>query len=215
MQLGLLDYVPLTRAAAKPRTAPTLPVLDETLEYDNGPGCSVAGYSATLRNHHFGEWCRAGVWVSLERHFGWKPHRWMASVHIELPDELRTSWHTHAIFPTQEEAAREAADMGMVGRRLLDAFLRGESVETPGQRRGRAAEEHAAADSRYIEAMRLVAAERAALDALGEDVIERVEQHRRRVAASQAAERLRVEIMDEFCLAHGWREFAAGLLEGA
>jgi hypothetical protein len=197
---------PETSVATSPAVALALD-LRESLDYNDGPGTTVASYSLTLRNPHWGEWCRAGLWVSVERHFGTRPHRWMAEVYLELPDEARTWWKAHEIFASQDEAAAEAAAMALAARAMLEAAIRGEPVETPGRRRQRAAEAHAGALPEVQAAARKVAAERAARDAIGAGNDGYPEAHRRYLAAKDAVDGLRRRAVQAFCEAHTWREF--------
>jgi hypothetical protein len=195
--------VPAARPGPPPSAAPAL---EEHLEYD-ADGRTVALCNVTLRNPHFGSWCKAGFWIRIERHFGWKPHRWMASVYLELPDEARTGWSEHEIFATQDEVAAEAAAMVLAARAMLEAAIRSEDVETPGRRRHRAAEAHAGALPDVQAAERKVDVLRGERDALDEDSSERPTAHRRYLSAKGEAADLRRRAVQAFCEAHGWREF--------
>lgn len=181
--------------------------LAEDLWYDDGPGCSVAKYMATMPHPRW-PYFTSGLWVTLERHFGAKPHRWMAEVYLELPDDDRTSWKAHGIFATQDEAAQEAADMAAVGLDMLRRHLRGEAVETPGQRFERAAEARADGSPQWQHMQNMVDAERAVRDSIDPDSGEKFYAHRRYLAAKDAADSTRRSVLDEFYRAHSWREFA-------
>lgn len=204
--MSQLDLFAVATAPASDRRP--VVVLDEAAEYDDSDQtcCGVARYSATMQSPRC-DWWACGVWVRVERHFGWKPHRWMASVYLELPDFRRTQWSPHEIYVTQDEAAQAATEMATVARAILEAYLRGESVETPDQRRTRAAEEHVAASKACQDAAHLVDEEKAALDAMGESV-DRWAQSRRWHEAKHIAETVRRKTRDDFFAAHGWREFA-------
>ncbi len=202
-------HPPVAEALARAVQVPPPANLIELAEYDDTGGrSSVATYSITLHNQHFGDWCRAGLWVAIERHFGWKPHRWMASVYLELPDARRTSWGQHAIFVTQSEAAREAADLADAARGLLLSFLCGDGVETPGQRRHRAAEAHAEALPAHVRAVGLAQDEREILEAIPEGSPERCVAYRRWLSARDIAADLRRRAVQEFHDSHSWRDFA-------
>jgi hypothetical protein len=182
-------------------------VLAEDLWYDDGPGCSVAKYMATVQHPRW-EWCTSGLWVTVERHFGTKPHRWMAEVHLELPDDGRTYWSARAIFEKQDDAAQEAADMAAVAIDLLRRHLRGEAVETPGERLRLAAEAYADASPQWQHMQSMADAERAVRDSIDPDSGEKFYAHRRYLAAKDAADSTRRSVLDEFYRAHSWREFA-------
>ncbi len=95
----------------------------ESMWYDDTRGYSgVAAWSLVTHSPHW-DWCTSGVWVQLERHFGWKPHRWMASVYLELPDEHRTYWSQHSIRITQNEAAIEADEKDVAARELQTRII--------------------------------------------------------------------------------------------
>jgi hypothetical protein len=194
-----------TTSAPASERRPT-PALAEDLWYDDGPGCSVAKYMATMPNPRW-PYCTSGLWVTLERHFGTKPHRWMAEVYLELPDDTRTSWKAHGIFATQDEAAAEAADMAAVALDLLQCHLRGEQIETPGQRFQRAAEAHADASPEWQHMQSLADAECVARNSIDPENGERFYAHRRYLAAKNAADATRRDVLDAFYRARSWREF--------
>lgn len=202
----MFDVAPAAEPAAASQRRP-VPALEEDWYYYADRPADVAGYSATTPNPRW-EWCTAGVWVSLERHFGWKPHRWMASVYLELPDDDRTQWVAHEIFETQDEAATGAACMAAVALDLLRRHLRGEAVETPGQRLQRGAEAHADASPQWQHMQSMVDAERAVRDSIDPDSGEKFYAHRRYLAAKDAADATRRSVLDEYYRAHSWREFA-------
>lgn len=213
----MFDVVPVQPASERrARVAPApevdAPVLEEHFEYDDGPGAGVATYRLTLRNPHWNGQFTAGIWVHVGRHYGWKPHRWMAEVSIEFPDLERSYWTARTIRATQDEAAAEAAEMAMAARAMLEAHLRGETVETPSKRKGLAAEAHADSLPDVVEAMRQVDAARAERDAIDPDDNEKFHAHRRYLHVKGIAETMRQSAVDEFCRAHSWQEFAADWL---
>lgn len=183
------------------------PEIAEDLWYDDGPGTSVAKYMATVQHPRW-EWCTSGLWVTVERHYGWKPHRWMAEVYLELPDDERTYWSAHSIFETQDEASREAADMAAVAHDLLARFLRGESVALPGKLRHAAAKAHADASPVYVDASANEAEAKAALLAIGANAPGSTATRMQWESLRLAARSVRARLMDEFFDAHPWREFA-------
>ena len=218
-----LDMFGASRAAAVvPGASPALPVgsaavlparyappalLSEHLAYhEDGP--TAGEYLIFVRNPHFGDWIHGRLVVRVERQFGRRPLRWMASVDLELPDEHRTWWGERAVCATQDEAAEEAAAMLVTGRALLEASARGEPVETPGDRRRRAAEEHADAEPEVQAAARAVADALALRREMGATDGDHPEAHRRYLIARQEHEAVRQRALDAFYAAHGWREFA-------
>ena len=181
-------------------------MMRESLQkYDDGP--LAAAYGASARNPYFGEWIRACLVVRVERQLGHRPLRWLASVEMELPDEERTSWIERVVCVTRDDAAEEAAAMLATARPLFIASLRGECVETPGQRRARAAEAHVDALPEVVTALRRAAMLRALRDELPADSDRREEAHRRWNDARVEAESMRRREVDAFVEAHGWREF--------
>jgi hypothetical protein len=168
-------------------------------QYDDGP--LAAAYGASARNPYFGEWIRGFLAVRVERQLGRRPLRWLAAVEMELPDEERTSWIERVVCDTQDNAAEEAAAMLVVARPLFVAALRGDRVETPGQRCGRAAEAHVDASPEYVAALRTLR------DELPEDSDRHPEAHRRWLDVRAETESLRRREIDVFREAHGWREF--------
>ncbi|MGK3981200.1 hypothetical protein WMF38_56915 [Sorangium sp. So ce118] len=203
-QASLFDL--LASASPVSETKPAAPITED-LWYDDGPGTSVAKYMATVQHPRW-LWCTSGAWVTVERHFGTKPHRWMAEVYLELPDDERTYWSAHAIFETQDEAAREAAHMAAVALDLLTRYLGGEVVRLPGKLRHAAAQAHADASPLYVDASEKVAEAKAAMVEIGANapgsIATRMQWESLRSAARSVHERLMTEFFDD----HGWREFA-------
>lgn len=182
-------------------------VLDVHLQqYDTGP--TLAVYSVAAPNPFFGERICAYLVVRAECQIGRRPLRWMASVDLSLPDEHQTWWSEREVVASQDEAAEEAAAMLRAARPLFEASVRGARVETPGQRRGRAAEAHVEASSAYQAAMRRVSMLLAAQRELGVGSDEHPAARRRYLDARSEAAALRRKEIEAFCEAHGWREFA-------
>jgi hypothetical protein len=208
-QLGLFGEAPPSRrrpAAVEPARPALPPGWAESVEqYDDGP--TAALYSAMGPNPHFGDWIRAWLDVRVERLLGHRPVTWMARVDLELPDAERTHWRTYTIFATRGEAAAEAADMLAAARAVLDACLRGDPVETPGDRRQRAAEAHAEATGEYKAAVQRADVLRAVMHELDPGSSEAVAARSRWYAARDAAKDVWAREADAFYAAHGWREF--------
>lgn len=175
-------------------------------QYADGPTAAV--YSASAHNPFFPAYIRANLIVRVERQIGRRPLRWMATVDLELPDEGRTYWGERIVCGSQDEAATEAAALLLTARPLFEASLRGESVETPGQRRVRAAKAHVEALPAYVAAMQRVSMLRAARRELDIGSSEHPAAHRRYLDAKAEAETLHLREIEAFREVHGWREFA-------
>jgi hypothetical protein len=184
-----------------------VPALAEECWYDDA-GPTVARYWITLPNPHFGDWISAGLRVDIERQVGRRPITWMASVSLELPDEHRTHWGQREVSLTQDEAAEVAAAMLHAARHVLDAAIRGEPVETPGQRRQKAAEAHVETLPEYRAAVSRMDADRATRAKIGAFNDGHHEAYHRFLVAKAQAEDVRQQLLDAFYAAHGWREFA-------
>lgn len=192
-------------AAPSSRAQPVSALVEDCWYDDAGP--TVARYWITLPNPHFGDWISAGLRVDIERQVGRRPITWMVSVSLELPDEHRTHWGEREVFPTQDEAADAAAAMLHAARPVLDAAICGESVETPGQRRQKAAEAHVEALPEYRVAVIRMDAERAMRAEIGAFNDGHREAHHRFLVAKANVEDVRRQLLDAFYAAHGWREF--------
>ena len=212
-QLGLFS-APSPRRATPPVVAPaaaSVPQLRQVLSYDDGPGCGVASYYAGAENpYHPDLECKPCVWGRLERHFGYKPHRWMASIYLELPDFDRSQWSEHAVFRTQDEAASELTDMILAAERLLVRALRGEEVTTPGRLRNIAAQLAADADPAWRMASEKETIAKEAMTAIGVDGPGFFEARAQWWSTREHAARIRRELVDAFHREHDWREFAGG-----
>lgn len=188
--------------------------LDEHVQqYDTGP--TVAVYSASAANPFFPDYIRATLLVRVECQIGRRPLRWMASVDLSLPDADRTWWGERVVCATLDAAAEEAAAMLCAARPLFEASVCGEVVETPGRRRGLAAEASADALPEYRAAIRRASMLRGARRDLPADSDEHPAAHRRYLDARSEAESLRRRAIDAFRDAHGWREFRVTRRAGA
>ena len=131
------------------------------------------------------------------------PKGWWLRFDFDIRDG-RDVWMATGLYTDRDEAAREAADLFLVGLDLAERHARGEAIETPWQRREKAwyrSPEYLAAHKVYEDAIH----ERSAIDldssgwhALRREATERIDRAQEALSAAKGA----------WWAAHPWREFA-------
>lgn len=206
-QLALFD------APAPPPVAPFLldppvatePEVSRSIWFD-ADGPSIAGYNASAP-HPLWPHVDTDIQARLEIYRWDREHPWQASMHLSLADDARTQWNVVRRFASQDEAARELADLVVHAERLFQRSLLGEHVRTPGQRREHAAQAAADCDPTWLAAAEQERSAKAVFEELGFGHPDWRALWMRHCAARAHARAARKQFIEAFRRDNDWRDF--------
>lgn len=207
-QLALFD------APVPPPVAPFLieppqhtePEVSRSIWFD-ADGPSIAGYNASAP-HPLWPHVDTDIQARLEIYRWDRERPWQASMHLSLADDARTQWNVVRRFASQDEAARELADLVVHAERLFQRSLLGEHVITPGQRREIAAQAAADCDPTWLAAAEQERSAKSVFEEFGFNHSDWRTLWMGHGAARTHARDVRTRFVEAFHQDHDWREFA-------